>query len=37
MYFGKNLRYLRKLKNWSQEQIADKLGVSLDMFFEIKH
>lgn len=26
MYFGKNLRYLRKLKNWSQEQIADKLG-----------
>lgn len=26
MYFGKNLRYLRKLKNWSQEQVSDKLG-----------
>lgn len=26
MYFGKNLRYLRKLKNWSQDQVSDKLG-----------
>lgn len=26
MYFGKNLRYLRKLKELSQESIADKLG-----------
>jgi transcriptional regulator with XRE-family HTH domain len=26
MYFGKNLRYLRKIKNWSQEQVSDKLG-----------
>lgn len=26
MYFGKNLRYLRKLKSWSQEQLSDKLG-----------
>lgn len=26
MYFGKNLRYLRKLKSWSQEQVSEKLG-----------
>lgn len=26
MYFGKNLRYLRKLKNWSQDQVSNKLG-----------
>lgn len=26
MYFGKNLRYLRKLKSWSQDEVADKLG-----------
>lgn len=26
MYFGKNLRYLRKIKELSQEDIADKLG-----------
>ena len=26
MCFGKNLRYLRKLKSWSQEQLSDKLG-----------
>ena len=25
-YFGKNIRYLRKLKNMTQEELADKLG-----------
>lgn len=26
MYLGKNIRYLRKKKNWSQEYLANKLG-----------
>lgn len=25
-YFGKNIRYLRKLTNMTQEELADKLG-----------
>lgn len=26
MYLGKNIRYLRKQKNWSQEYLSNKLG-----------
>ena len=26
MFFAKNLKYLRKLKEWSQDYIAEKLG-----------
>ena len=26
--FGKNIRQLRNSRNWSQKQLADKLGIS---------
>ena len=27
-FAGKNLRYLRKLRGWTQEEFADRVGMS---------
>lgn len=28
MTFGEKLQYLRKEQNWTQEQLADQIGIS---------
>ena len=28
MTFGEKLQYLRKERNWTQEQLADRIGIS---------
>jgi transcriptional regulator with XRE-family HTH domain len=33
---GDKLRYLRNLKNWSQEEMADRLNISLPAYSKIE-
>lgn len=36
MTLAKNIRYLRKKNNWSQEELADKLGYKC-RFHDLRH
>jgi transcriptional regulator with XRE-family HTH domain len=33
---GEKIRYIRNLKGWSQEEVADKLGISLPAYSKIE-
>jgi transcriptional regulator with XRE-family HTH domain len=33
---GEKIRYMRNLKDWSQEEMADKLGISLPAYSKIE-
>ena len=33
---GKNIKYYRKQKNWTQQELADKMGISLNFMGKIE-